>query len=215
MAIALVMAISTCSRNAERYETALAAIDITENQFRAFKTKSGLNAAKADAQIGTLQQVIDAMEGKMGKLQKELELKPKSIEKVVTIYVEGQDSVVMVRDTMVKYVYSGREISPYIYRDAWNSFEAYMGDDGQIGLKYSVMDSIYLVQHVEKGGVFKRKKSSVSALSMNPAVSIKGLSSLEVAKEKRKRVSVGPFVGLGTDGKATAGVGVQYGLIQF
>lgn len=189
-AIALIMlflAIRGCQKNKRDLSATNSYLAMTEQKFKEFKTESDLNAAKANQQILSLEGLLLVKKREIARLVKELGLKPKRIEKIVEVVIEGKDSVVLRRDTM--YYESTPEAPgtpiPYVYEDKWNSFQAFVDGD-EVALLYSITDSISIVTTKERGG-FK-----VQALSSNPAIRITGLSEIKVGTEKKKRWWVAP-----------------------
>ena len=196
-AIMLFLAIRGCQKNKQDLQATNEYLSLTESKFKEFKTKSDLNAARANEQILSLEALLLVKKREIARLTKELGLKPKRIKEIVEIVIEGKDSIILKRDSF--YYESSPDIPnqpiPFVYEDKWNSFQAYQSGE-QIELLYAITDSISLVTTKEKGG-FK-----VQALSSNPAIRITGLSQIKVADEKKKRwwvvpvsVAAGIFLG--------------------
>jgi hypothetical protein len=196
-AIMLFLAIRGCQKNKQDLQATNEYLSLTESKFKEFKTVSGLNAAKANEQILSLEALLLIKKREIARLTKELGLKPKRIKEIVEIVIEGKDSIVLKRDSF--YYESSPDIPnqpiPFVYEDKWNSFQAYQSGE-QIELLYAITDSISLVTTKEKGG-FK-----VQALSSNPAIRITGLSQIKVEDKKPKRwwivpvsVAAGVFLG--------------------
>lgn len=196
-AIMLFLAIRGCQKNKQDLQATNEYLSLTESKFKEFKTKSDLNAARANEQILSLEALLLVKKREIARLTKELGLKPKRIKEIVEIVIEGKDSIILKRDSF--YYESSPDIPnqpiPFVYEDKWNSFQAYQSGE-EINLIYAITDSISLVTTKEKGG-FK-----VQALSSNPAIRITGLSQIKVADEKKKRwwvvpvsVAAGIFLG--------------------
>ena len=196
-AIMLFLAIRGCQKNKQDLQATNEYLSLTESKFKEFKTVSGLNAAKANEQILSLEALLLIKKREIARLTKELGLKPKRIKEIVEIVIEGKDSIILKRDSF--YYESSPDIPnqpiPFVYEDKWNSFQAYQSGE-EINLIYAITDSISLVTTKEKGG-FK-----VQALSSNPAIRITGLSQIKVADKKPKRwwvvpvsVAAGVFLG--------------------
>ena len=196
-AIMLFLAVRGCQKNSRDLQATNEYLSLTESKFKEFKTKSDLNAARANEQILSLEALLLVKKREIARLTKELGLKPKRIKEIVEIVIEGKDSIILKRDSF--YYESSPDIPnqpiPFVYEDKWNSFQAYQSGE-QIELLYAITDSISLVTTKEKGG-FK-----VQALSSNPAIRITGLSQIKVADEKKKRwwvvpvsVAAGVFLG--------------------
>lgn len=210
----LFLAIRGCQKNSRDLKATNEYLSLTEQKFREFKTESGLNAAKANQQILTLQALLTVKSREIVRLVGELKLKPKHITEYVEVVIEGKDSVILKRDTLYEnYVSTPEEPTkpiPFSYKDKWNQFDAYLDGD-QIGLSYSISDSLTLVK-TKKG-----RKTTISALSANPAIKIVGLNSIEVSEDRTKRFGIGPTLTFGYADKVVfvPGIGVQWSLIRF
>lgn len=215
VATVLFMAIRGCQKSRSELNATMAVLDMTEQKFKDFKTKSDLNAARSMQAIFNLESLLAARKAEIARLAKELGIKPKSIKEIVHVEVEGKDSVVLVRLDTVYYPYpSSPELPPapvpYVYEDKWNHFEAFVDGD-QVGLLYTVTDSITIVSTQEKGGTV------ISALSSNPAIRITGMSSVTVKDKKIGRFGIGPQITVGYTDKPVfvPGIGVHWSLIRF
>lgn len=210
----LFLAIRGCRKNSRDLKATNEYLSLTESRFKAFKTESGLNAAKANQQILSLESLLAVKNREIARLVRELGLRPKKIKEIVEVVIEGRDSVILRRDTLYEnYVSTPEEPTkpiPFSYKDKWNQFDAYLDGD-QIGLSYYISDSLTLVK-TKKG-----RKTTISALSSNPAIKIVGLNSIEVSEGRVKRFGIGPTLTVGYAGKPVfvPGIGVQWSLIRF
>lgn len=209
----LFMAIRGCQKNSSDLKATMEYLDLTEQKFKDFKTKSDLNAARSKQTILNLESLLAAKKAEIARLVKELGIKPKRIKEIVEVAIEGKDSVVLVKLDTVYYPSSPEAPPvpiPYVYEDKWNHFEAFVDGD-QIGLLYTVTDSITIVSTREKGGTV------ISALSSNPAIRITGLSSVTVKDKKVGRFGIGPQLTVGYTDKPVfvPGIGVHWSLIRF
>ncbi len=211
-AIMLFLAIRGCQKNSSDLKATNEYLSLTEQKFKEFKTKSDLNAAKANQQILSLESLLAVRNREITRLVRELGLKPKKIKEIVEVVIEGRDSVKLKRDT-VYYPSTPGEPSgpiPYFHEDKWNRFEAFVDGD-EIGLVYAITDSISIVTTKEKGG------TKISALSSNPAIRITGLSSVTVKDKKIGRFGIGPSLTVGYTDRAIVvpGIGLHWSLIRF
>jgi hypothetical protein len=211
VAVLLFLAIRGCQRNKGELAATNEYLRLTERKFEMFKTESGLNAAMAAQSIVSLNALLLAENKEVSRLEKELKLKRKTINEVTYITLEGKDSVVLVRDS---FYYESTPDGParpvpFVYKDRWNSFVASFDGDN-IGLEYSISDSLVIVTTKEKGGTVVR------ALSSNPAIKITGLSSKTIEDKKVGRIGIGPTLTLGYTDKIVVvpGIGLQYSLIR-
>lgn len=208
----LFLAIRGCMKNGRDLKATNEYLSLTESKFKEFKTKSELNAAKANQQILSLESLLAVKNREIARLVRELGLKPKKIKEIVEVVIEGKDSVVLKKDTV--YYESTpdtpAEPTPFVYEDKWNSFQAYVDGD-HIGLVYAITDSITIAKTKKKGG------TEISALSSNPAIRITGLSSVMVEDKKVGRFGIGPTLTVGYTDKPVfvPGIGVHWSLIRF
>lgn len=211
-AVMLFLAIRGCQKNRADLNATNEYLSLTEQKFKEFKTKSDLNAAKANQQILSLESLIVVKNREITRLVRELGLKPKKIKEIVEVVIEGKDSIVLRRDT-VYYPSTPDEPSkpvPFVYEDKWNSFQAYQNGN-EIELVYAITDSLSIVTTKEKGG------TKISALSSNPAIRITGLSSVTVKDKKIGRFGIGPSLTVGYTDRAIVvpGIGLHWSLIRF
>lgn len=211
-AIMLVLAIRGCQKNSRDLRATNEYLSLTEQKFKEFKTESGLNAAKANQQILSLESLLAVKNREITRLARELGLKPKKIKEIVEVVIEGKDSIVLKRDSF--YYESNPDAPnqpiPFVYEDKWNSFQAFQSGD-QIELIYAITDSISIVTTKERGG------TKISALSSNPAIRITGLSSVTVKDRKIGRFGIGPSLTVGYTDKIVVvpGIGLHWSLIRF
>ena len=83
----------------------------------------------------------------------------------------------------------------------------------------SVKDELHLVVYDKNMGLFKDRKTMIDIYSLNPYSKVKQIKSFSVEdRQKKSKISIGPFVGFGVTGKGTLqptiGVGLQYNLIR-
>lgn len=214
VAAVLFLAIRGCQKNRADLKATNEYLSLTEQRFKEFKTKSELNAAQAGSQILSLESLLAVKNREIARLVRELKLKPKYITEYAEVVINGKDSVVLKVDTLYEsYTSTPEEPTrpiPFSYKDKWNQFDAYLDGD-QIGLSYSISDSLSLVR-TKNGG-----KSTISALSSNPAIRIVGLNSIEVGDDGDKRFGIGPSLTIGYTGKVVVvpGVGIHWSLIRF
>lgn len=217
IALALILWQRTCSNYKSRLADTTALLDSTELRFKQFKTESDLNAASVRQQITTYDILLASKSREIEKLRRELKFKPKNIKELVYVTLEGKDSVVL-RQILVPGDSIFMDAEPYVYEDKWNIFQAYQSG-GQIGLLYSITDSLSIVTTRHPGTLFKRGYNEVQAVSSNPAIVITGLSSTAIQDPKAGRWSVGPYAGVGIDQDlkpmANIGIGVQYAFLRF
>lgn len=109
---------------------------------------------------------------------RQLEIKPKTVTKLITVTTETKDTVHITRG------------KPFGNR--WANFN--IQDDK---LSYLIKDSLALIVHNKKYGLFNLKsKDVVRAISFNPNTILTGLTSIEIVPRDRK-ISFGVYAGYG------------------
>jgi len=179
LVLALFFAVRSCSAHKATSEELTSSITKERRAFEEFKTESGLNAGRAEAEILSLQALMATKAAELDALKKELRLKPKTVTRWVTVTTEGKDSIVLKRDTLW-YPETPSRPRPFTYYDDWNYFEAFVDGDS-INVNYAITDSLTLVE-TKDGGT-----TTVTAMSSNPAIRITGVKPVVVQKEEAKK----------------------------
>ena len=172
--------------------------DIVRYQKKKGQEVATTSVAKMDA-IGFLK--MKGLEEDNKRLQElvskyKKEVKNASIVKTETKIVTTTNTEV-VHDTVTNYP---------IYTSNFNL------NDWVVGKVVSKNDSTNM-------GLFKDRKTMIDIYSLNPYSKVKQIKSFSVEdRQKKSKISIGPFVGFGVTGKGTLqptiGVGLQYNLIR-
>lgn len=187
----LIMALLYTNDKAKRVATQL---ETSQAEAVYWKDKEG----KANAEIEVLR-VENFKQTKLADSLKKLDIKPKTVQKVVTIRTHSTDTVTII---------NGRP-----FGNKWANFQI---DDDL--LKYSFTDSIALVTYTDRYGFLNLNSKYVTrAISYNPHTILTGITSTEILP-KTRRVSFGLYSGyglqLGRDGIVrhgwSAGVGLSF-----
>lgn len=100
------------------------------------------------------------------------------------------------------------------FEDKWLSIDGSLTDKPWT---YSIRDSLTFVSYYKKKGLFK-KQLVLNAYSANPNTTITGLTAIDIAQPKPKRIGIGLQAGYYYTGKAfvpAAGIGITYNIIRF
>ena len=94
-----------------------------------------------------------------------------------------------------------------------------VADKDSTKIEVGVKDELHLVVYDKNMGLFKDRKTMIDVYSLNPYSKVKQIKSFTVDdRQKKSKISIGPFVGFGVTGKGTLqptiGVGLQYNLIR-
>lgn len=189
--------------------------DIVRYQKKNGKEVATTSVARMDA-IGFLK--MKGLEEDNKRLQElvskyKKEVKNASIVKTETKIVTTTKTEV-VHDTITNYP---------IYTSNFNLNDWVVGKvvskNDSTNIDLSVKDELHLVVYDKNMGLFKEKKTMIDIYSLNPYSKVKQIKSFSVEdRQKKSKISIGPFVGFGVTGKGilqpTIGVGVQYNLIR-
>jgi len=86
-------------------------------------------------------------------------------------------------------------------------------DTTEINLKIKNEYSVIIGN--ERKNIFSKNKPFVEIINYNPYTDIKNVKTYKVSTPRTKRIGIGPYVGIGLDGKYSIGIGVQYNIIKF
>ena len=189
--------------------------DIVRYQKKKGQEVATTSVAKMDA-IGFLK--MKGLEEDNKRLQElvskyKKEVKNASIVKTETKILTTTNTEV-VHDTVTNYP---------IYTSNFNLNDWVVGKvvskNDSTNIDLSVKDELHLVVYDKNMGLFKDRKTMIDIYSLNPYSKVKQIKSFSVEdRQKKSKISIGPFVGFGVTGKGTLqptiGVGLQYNLIR-
>jgi len=161
--------------------------------------------AKEKESLALRQQVSD-LKKDLSNLKSVTSISTETIGKVRTTVL---DSLIYLKDsTTIKLRKSS-------YRDHWTDLSVTFSEDSALW-KYKFKDSLSLVGYFKKDHWYSlRSKPYLNAQSFNPNSTITGLNNFTMQERVRSRFGVGPFIGIGINGRPQAGVGVFYRLFEF
>jgi hypothetical protein len=133
---------------------------------------------RSNAEVEVLQSSSKIHAKLADSLQQQLNIKPKTVTKIITISNTITDTVFLSKDR------------PVVSR--WASFSL---DSNR--LVYSIRDSLALITYRKKYGLLHHKSKYVTrAVSFNPHANITGMTSTEIIPKER-RISLGLYAGYG------------------
>ncbi len=184
------------------------------------KSETGREIASKEAAFVSARQLGESYAYHLAEVRKELGIKEKQVKALLKITSTAHGSgTTIIRDT-VFIDSTGTEIPErtFALSDGYLSMAGRFHDKSDLFYQYSYTDSVSIVTHTKKQGLFGPTKLFVSASFANPNNHITGLTNVLVSEARDKRFGVGPFVGYGfSNGGAGVqiGVSVQYSLIRF
>lgn len=157
--------------------------------------------------------ILGQLYGKeLDQVKKELGVKQKQFKYLTNLSTTTTDTLRLVlHDTIFSDTAHAKSFN---YSDQWISFNGYFLRN-EASFKYEVKDSLTIAHSYKKKNWFSKRELFVDVISHNPKTTLAGLSSISVPEPKYSRVGVGPFIGVGLNGKVMFGVGVSYDLIRF
>lgn len=164
----------------------------------------------SEADIVTLKQYYPAL---VDSLRRMLRIKDKQLQAVHAVSVITAGEVRPIHDTVR---IGDSSYNRWSYAGRFLRFEGIATDPPVV--RYETFDSLIVTTYWKRKNIFSRKEVFVDAVSLNPNARISGMTSLRVAVEKPKHLSVGAFMGYGTNGKEWApvvGAGVQISIFSF
>ena len=184
-------------------------------EVKLWKNQEGLSRARA----GVAEADRDILEQAYGEqfraMRKELDIKSKQLQSATFIKTQTSGSIkTITRDSLIYLDTTQVKAKVFQFRDRWATINGIFSRDS-LSLNYSFVDSLTIATSWRRKHLFANRELQIDALSSNPYSSITGLSSLTVRDPKKSRVGIGPFVGIGLNGKPVIGIGVQYSLLKF
>lgn len=193
------------TREISRQQTKLKSQTVVVDTWTDKYNQSNAKVERIEGDLKTINELykvtVDTVETLTNKLKRKEVTNYERIDAVVVNHIETDTIMV---DGVVKLEYS----------DQFTTITGSLSDKFIIDIETSV--PIHMMTYKEKVGFFKRK-TVVHAVSINPAVTLTGISSLAVV-EKKKRFGVGAQVGMSyIDGNFTPyiGLGLSYNFIRF
>lgn len=188
--------------------------DAQVKEVKYWKDKEGLSHARAQAAEASTKAILDIHNAEMQDLRKQVSGLNKNLSNLksyISTRVSTSDTIFT---TLHDTVYNNRPVKAFSYKDDWTVINGTLFQDS-VKIKYQVTDSLTFVTYYKKQGLFKPKRLMVDGISYNPHSRITGLKNITVAQPPRKRFGVGPYIGIGIDGKINIGFGAQYSVLRF
>jgi hypothetical protein len=162
--------LNTCEK-AKRVEHALHS---QQEQAAIWRDKAG----RSNAELKVLKLDVKNLQDLYNDSLRNLDIKPKTVTKLVTVTTETKDTVYVTRD------------KPFGNR--WATFTLQENK-----LSYFIRDSLALITHTNRYGLFNLKSKYVTrAVSFNPNTVLTGMTSVEIIPRTRK-LSIGVYAGYG------------------
>lgn len=194
---------------------------LTENnQAKIWRNKAGLSQAESQAQVVNLQIYKEAFEkDKAGLLNQVAGLKKNlsNLQSVTNIQLQTSGNLgTTIRDSIIyKQDSTTTTLRTSSYNDHWVQLSVIFSEDSA-NWKYSFYDSLVFVGYQKKDHWYSfRRKLYVNAQAFNPHSSITGFSHQQIAEKRRSRFAIGPYVGIGINGRPQVGLGIFYRLFEF
>lgn len=170
-------------------------------------------AAEADRET-----VEQAYAADLQKIRETFQIESKNIRSFVKAQFDARGSgTTIVRDT-VFIDSTGVQISErnFVLSDGYLSMAGRFRENAGLSYEYSYKDSLTIVSHFKKQGLFKPRRLYVDAAFQNQNNKITGLRNIQVSDYKDKRFGIGPYVGWDlANWRLAAGVSIHYSLIRF
>lgn len=169
-----------------------------------------------------------ALQGKIDSLAKEINVKPKQIQSVITVGTQTTGTITSPLTPVVPTPTPGQITVPIApqdsiyavnYKDAWMDFNGKIAQ-GQLTATYKTRDSLNIVGYWKSKGFLGLggKDYHLNIYSFNPNTVITSATNFSIKSPDNKRFGIGPSVAATwQDGKfkPVIGIGVQYNLIRF
>jgi hypothetical protein len=189
-----------------------------QDSIRYHRSSTGQLVASKMAAEADRDKVIQAYGQELAEIRKTFGIEAKNIRSFVKAQFAAQGyGTTIVRDT-VFIDSTGIQISEhrFVLDDGYLSMEGRFRANSGLSYKYSYRDSITIVSHLQKHGLFKPRRLYVDAAFANPNNKITNLHNIQVTDYKDKRFGIGPYVGYDVlNNRLAAGVSVHYSLIRF
>lgn len=200
----------------ERYRNQSVALDevLTEKEadIQALKTWNGhLRYEKEEAVIDK-QTAKEHYKAELDSIERWHQVKLKSMERALAIAQKTTGSGTVLVDTVTIYVDSDvtqpQGGLKFGVQEDFFTFDGLIDHSGSLRYSYTIFDSLSIVNHRKRVGLFRTPENVVSVYNKNPKTTITGITSLTI-KEKPPRWVLG--VGGGA-GYGPGGLGGQIGV---
>ena len=184
-------------------------------EVKLWKNQAGLSRARAGVAEADRKILEEVYAEQFRAMRKELDVKNKQLQSATFIKTNTSGEIkTPTKDSLIYLDTTKVKAKVFEFRDRWATINGYFLRDS-LSLRYSFVDSLTIATSWRRKHLFANRELQIDAISSNPHSSITGLSSLTVRDPKKSRIGIGPFVGIGINGKPVIGLGVQYSFFKF
>lgn len=182
-------------------------VNAVKNQLEIWKDQEGRSRAKLRVQESSFSEIMEANKHKIKFLEGEIDgLRRRGIRQVTDIGLVTTDTVLvpMKADTIYRdtVIYRLPVKHHFAYKDEWAQIDGTLSFfANNVELIYSTRDSLTIVDHSNKKGVF------LDVISHNPNSTITGMTNFRLETKRKLRLSPAAFAGISNSGPVV-GVGV-------
>ena len=150
-------------------------------------------------------------------------IKPRDIISYRDIYINDTGLVNALIDSLNRLKGKGIVVAGKTVDTVERSFEYadnYIWMRGLVGKKivqvsYDLDDTLNLVTYSKKKWFLGRKRLYFDASLQNPNAYIRGMQGVKIAERLPGRFGIGPYIGIGTNGRPSAGLALTFSIIRF
>ncbi|MEX6689234.1 hypothetical protein QTN47_17120 [Danxiaibacter flavus] len=212
--LCLVLSLQTCFKKVQQVSDLKDVVNASQDTVKKWKDKAGNEHAQkvlVTADVSLLKAVYQKQIDSITDL---LNIKQSQLEAYTGVSLKNSGSIRPKVDT-ITLVDSSKEYQ-ISYSDRWLSLSGKLGKDPLIN--YAFTDSLTVTVYHKRKNLFSRSQTYIDVVSLNPNVTVTGLTGFRIPVKKPGRFGVGPYFGYGySDGKwqPSAGISIQYSLIRF
>lgn len=190
---------------------------VLENKVKApviSKDSSGYNHAEKHLSVASRSAIELAYKAENDSMRRLLKIKDAQILSFTGIGTENKGTIVPEVEQLQSD--TGR-IYDMEYADRWIKLKGQIGGQENT-ISYQVYDSLAVVVYEKGGGLFKTATPYINVYSLNPNVTVKGLSGYQLPVNKPGRFGIGPYIGYGYSfghWAPNCGISLSYQLIRF
>lgn len=166
---------------------------------KTFKTKDSLNVMQVNSIAAEKRALVEYAKTLQNEL-KAAKINVKGVERVTSLTSETKGQISPRIDTFYSHstdTFLIDTTTKFSYSDKWVNFTGTIKP--KFLINYNVIDSLQIVSHWKRDGLFKPLTLKVTAYSKNPNVTITGIKEIQV-NEKPKRFYIGVGAGYGWNG---------------
>lgn len=210
--LVILLAVRTCSRQVEEKVEQREVFVQREDSLQHYKDAYGREHAVRIQSQAAIETVGFVYRDEIDSLKAALDIKEKQLQSFALVGLQNQGDIRPVLERLPGDTCNYR----LSYRDEWMELSGVTAPTPAI--HYRMTDSLIVTTYWKRKWLLGRKQTYIDAYSLNPHVTVKGLTGVRILSERPKRWSLGPYVGYGFNGaqwQPTIGVGLQYAVIRF